>query len=142
MFIVARAVAKVSTSQGFGDSAETSARCHGANASLSRVSRRACTQQSVEPPGELGGRVQLAVNGRQQLLPVLHRADVEGVKEVRADRGQVSSTQFGLCKTIYTKQSNDQSKRKDDKGITQIKISVCKFALLKVTQSPPITPQT
>lgn len=44
--------------------------------------------------------MQLGVNGRQEPLPVLRRANMEGVKKFQADCSNVSSTEFGLWRQI------------------------------------------
>lgn len=38
-----------------------------------------CTEQRIESLSDGGGRVQFVINGRQQMLPLVRRGDLEGV---------------------------------------------------------------
>lgn len=64
------------------------------------------TEQRVEPLSHGAGRVKLVINGRQQLLPVLHCDDVEDVQKVCVHKGDVSAAQLSICK-IFKKVFSD-----------------------------------
>lgn len=58
-----------------------------------------CTEQRVESLGDWAGRVQLLINGRQQLLPLLQGGDVQDVQSVHIHRCYVCSTQVYIWNT-------------------------------------------